>query len=433
MSRQRTLKQWFRLAIFLATMALWAAPGRAQIPVLGGMLDPAIDEPGKPFSYFWHPTDVIGVLYAPVASEVTPEGYLNTGFGELMFFAGNPPEPVGVRIKTLHHGYLPIVEYEFRRQGVKFAVRMFAADLGGKLQGLPVNFVDVRLENQSAEPRTAFFSSAYRFSPPLYCLGGGRADFRFNQRFDLIPKQYAEGQTQFNANWQYSFGPGAVIRDGRLLYTFPRTPEPEQFSLSVADKGFQLYRYFTGEVVGNRDPKHVSSYDTPMGVVTYRVPLPPRESRTLAFKMPWPRSPPIRPRPGRCMEADPAQHFQGTVSFWENLVGRSAPLQVPGKQGAGDAAGQHGVRSAGDRQDRRQVHHQREQVPVPRLFRRLRSLAHAGRLRLHGTRRRSPARPSSTPSPISSPTAASIKRARAAVPITSSWASTSGASAGTIS
>ena len=56
---------------------------------------------------------------------------------------------------------------------------MFAADLGGKLAGLPVNFVDVRLENQSAEPRTAFFSSAYRYSPPVYRLGGGRADFRF--------------------------------------------------------------------------------------------------------------------------------------------------------------------------------------------------------------------------------------------------------------
>ena len=64
------------LTALLAAAGLWATPGRAQIPVLGGMLDPAIDEPGKPFSYFWHPTDVIGTLDAPVASEVTPEGYL---------------------------------------------------------------------------------------------------------------------------------------------------------------------------------------------------------------------------------------------------------------------------------------------------------------------------------------------------------------------
>jgi hypothetical protein len=60
----------------------------------GGMLDPAIDSPGEPFSYFWHPNDTIGTLFAPVATEITPEGYLYTGFGELMFFVGNPPEPV---------------------------------------------------------------------------------------------------------------------------------------------------------------------------------------------------------------------------------------------------------------------------------------------------------------------------------------------------
>ena len=87
-------KRWFLRAVMAATIALWTAPGQAQIPVLGGMLDPAIDEPGKPFSYFWHPTDVIGALYDPVASEVTPEGYVYTGFGELMFFVGIPPEPV---------------------------------------------------------------------------------------------------------------------------------------------------------------------------------------------------------------------------------------------------------------------------------------------------------------------------------------------------
>ena len=64
MSAPRTLWRSLLLTTFLALAALWTTPVRAQIPVLGGMLDPAIDEPGKPFSYFWHPTDVIGTLYA---------------------------------------------------------------------------------------------------------------------------------------------------------------------------------------------------------------------------------------------------------------------------------------------------------------------------------------------------------------------------------
>jgi len=315
-------------AALLVAIALWAAPSQAQIPVLGGMLDPAIDEPGKPFSYFWHPTDVIGALYDPVASEVTPEGYLYTGFGELMFFVGLPPEPVNVRIKTLHKGYLPIVQYEFCRHDVKYAISMFAADLGGKLQGLPVNFVEVRLENNAAEQRAAIFSSAYRYSPPINGLDNQPA-YRFGQNTGLIAKNYVEGQMPFNPNWQYSFGPGAVLRDGRLLYTFPLTPEPEQFSLSLGDKGFQLYRFFTGDVVGNRDPKHVSSYDTPMGVVTYRITLPPKESRRLAFKMPLAPLPADSAEAKQVMEADFAQHFERTVSFWEGLVGKRAPLRFP--------------------------------------------------------------------------------------------------------
>ena len=155
----KMLKHWSLLVALSATVAIWPAASQGQIPILGGMLDPTIDEPGKPFSYFWHPTDVIGALYDPVASEVTPEGYLYTGFGELMFFVGNPPEPVNVRIKTLHKGYLPIVQYDFCRHDVKYALTMFAADLGGKLQGLPVNFVEVRLENNAP-------SSARPFSAP---------------------------------------------------------------------------------------------------------------------------------------------------------------------------------------------------------------------------------------------------------------------------
>jgi len=52
-----------------------------------GMHNPdLIDPPDKPFSYFANPNDILGAFGAPVASEITPEGYVFTGFGELMFF-----------------------------------------------------------------------------------------------------------------------------------------------------------------------------------------------------------------------------------------------------------------------------------------------------------------------------------------------------------
>lgn len=66
------------LAVCLCCLQ-FAVPVTAQMR--GGMLSPDIDTPGKPFSYFWQPTDVIGSLFGRVATEITPEGYLYTGFG----------------------------------------------------------------------------------------------------------------------------------------------------------------------------------------------------------------------------------------------------------------------------------------------------------------------------------------------------------------
>ena len=70
------------------------------------MLDPAIDRDDEPFSYFSQPTDVIGVMDARAGTLVSPEGYFYTGFGELMFFTGDPPVPLHQRVKTLYDGYL---------------------------------------------------------------------------------------------------------------------------------------------------------------------------------------------------------------------------------------------------------------------------------------------------------------------------------------
>jgi len=323
-----------RLTVFLAATFLWlccwegVVPVQAQVQRSGGMLDPNIDMPDEPFSYFWHPTDVIGALYAPAATEVTPEGYLYTGFGELMFFVGNPPEAVNQRIKTLYKGYLPIVQYHLRREGVNYKFQMFAADLGGRLTGLPVNFVRVELENESGEDRTAFLSSAYRFSPPVSGLAG-LPDYRFGPRLDLIPKEYTDGQTVFNPKWEYSLDHNALVRDGRILYLFSENPEPDQRFLSLGDNGLRIYRYFTGQLYGDPRPKYTLDPRTPMGVVMYRVVLKPAQSQSLVFKMPIVPIPANSGEARRVSEADYPTHFRSTVSSWQALVSKSSPLRFP--------------------------------------------------------------------------------------------------------
>ncbi len=309
----------------LILFGLFSNPLFAQIT--GGMLSPAIDPPGQPFSYFWRPNDVLGTLYAPVATEVTPEGYLYTGFGELMFFTGNPPVAVDQRIRTLRKGYLPVVQYEVRRDGVLYSFQMFAANLGGEQPQLPVNMVIVRLRNETAEQRAAFLSSAWRFSAPVNKMGG-LADYRFRQRLDLIPKELVEGQAAFNPAWKYAYEQDAVVRDGRALYFYPTDPQPFQASLALADSGLRMVRYFTGEVGGNPEPNYTLNPHTPMGVVSYRVILKPGESKDLPFKVPTVPLPVSSPERKRISETDAGQALQATAKFWQDLLA-NPPLLLP--------------------------------------------------------------------------------------------------------
>ncbi|MCR4415002.1 MAG: hypothetical protein NUV77_21495, partial [Thermoguttaceae bacterium] len=319
-----TVRSW---AAGIVVMLLLAGAASADWDY-GGMLDPAIDTPGEPFSYFWHPTDVIGTLYAPVASEVTPEGYVYTGFGELMFFTGNPPEPVNVRIKTLERGCLPIVRYHLLRDGVRYEFTLFAADLGGPLAGLPVNFVRVELVNESGQPRAAFLSSAYRFSAPI-TNQYGIPDYRFGQRFDLIPKALVDGQTSHNPAWVYSFTKNSVVRGGRMLYQFPTNPRPQLAALIEHGIGLQALRYFSGVVEEHGPPRVPHRPETPVGLVMYRVPLGPGECRELVFKMPLAPLPKDSAEASLVDAADWASHWRRTASAWNELVVKPAPLVFP--------------------------------------------------------------------------------------------------------
>src|ERR1039458_715151 len=111
------------------------------------MVSPSIDQPGQPFSYFSKPTDEIGVMGAEAATEITPEGYLRTGFGELMFFAGPELEPTSVRTRTVEQGNLPIVHYEFARDGIVYSFTLFAATFNESESGPLVNFIRVEMKN----------------------------------------------------------------------------------------------------------------------------------------------------------------------------------------------------------------------------------------------------------------------------------------------
>lgn len=248
------------------------------------MVSPSIDRPGQPFSYFSKPTGEIGVMDAEGATEVTPEGYLRTGFGELMFFAGPQMQPTSVRIRTLEDGRLPIVHYQFEQDGIVYRFTMFAARLTGKSAGSAVespivNFIRVEMKNAETQPDRSVFAAGIRYDGPN-TTGDPHGDNRFTRPVEgKYPGDYRQIGEAFSPGWKNHFDGTHFFRDQRVLYTFPAGYAARDMVLREDTSRIQP-----------RDltlPARLNATETtPVGIVTYSRVLQPGESWTLDFKMP---------------------------------------------------------------------------------------------------------------------------------------------------
>ncbi|MDR3762902.1 MAG: hypothetical protein P4M01_02270 [Acidobacteriota bacterium] len=302
--------------------ALLLAAGMAPATLAAQMVSPLIDRSGEPFSYFSRPTDVIGVMDAPAATLVGPEGFFYTGYGELMLFAGNPAEPLNQRVKTLEKGYLPVIDYSTQRDGFVYRVKAFTASLDGRPEGTLVNFIRVSVRNLRSDPRTAWLGTAMRYqgevnSPDLNVV----PDNRFPRPAEPEHKGgYRQLGEKFNPDWVYGFDGQAFVRDGRAMYFFPASPAPA--------------RHLTMKE-GYDEPSNLAPHKlgilstTPAGFVQYRLTLRGNEEVTLDFKMPVV---PVKiDAPERkAIEAAPfdAMHAQ-VVEGWEQILNAGMEIHVP--------------------------------------------------------------------------------------------------------
>jgi hypothetical protein len=303
-------------ALASACSLLFAASARSQ------MVSPSIDRPGEPFSYFSHPTDEIGMMDAEAATEITPEGYLRTGFGELMFFAGPELEPTSVRIRTLEQGKLPIVHYQFERDGLVYYFSMFTATQSiqnGEPVGPSVNFIRVTIKNETTQPTRAILATGIRYDAPNN-TGAAHGDNRFDRpREAKAPGKYRQLGEQFSPDWVYSFSDSGFLRDGRLLYTFPAGSSARSFTLH----GFYNYPQDIG-----KPSKLAAGPTVPVGIVTFSQILAPGSERVLDFKMPA-----VPTSDAAEMEALAKARFDAAkasiVDFWNGMLAQGMQVTLP--------------------------------------------------------------------------------------------------------
>ena len=251
------------LALFTAALGM-AGPLQAR-----QMASPLLDRPGRPFTWAAYPTDEIGIADARAATEITPSGYLYTGYGELMFMAGHPERPVQQRLRTLEDGYLPIVHYHFHDGSIRYSVTLFSWALNPqKPYRNAINFIRVRAFNEGTKPAICHFAVAFPYT------GGqpvGSHRFRRPAGPDQ-PGNYVQYGVPFNKQWVYGFNNGCAIRAGDVVYTFPTGPKPRL--------------YLTPQVIYIHSVIVPAQPNTPVLMARYVINLPSGRQTELDFKMP---------------------------------------------------------------------------------------------------------------------------------------------------
>lgn len=285
------------------------------------MVSPSIDRPDQPFSYFSRPTDEIGMMDAETATEITPEGYLRTGYGELIFFAGPELEPTNVRIRTLEEGRLPIIHYEFERDSVTYRFTLFAATLDGKPEGTLVNFIRIAMKNESRQPSRAIVATGIRYDAPNN-TGDQNGDNRFVRPVaGNFPGDYRQLGEPFSNLWVYSFDGNRFLRDGRLLYAFPAGYSSRSFTLHDA------YDFSHPQDVSKPTRLDVG-LNAPEGVATYSRLLKPGEESVLEFKMPVVPTADLATMTTIDQAAFDTAKAQVTA-FWDGILDQGMQISLP--------------------------------------------------------------------------------------------------------
>ena len=291
------------------------------------MVDPAIDDDREPFSYASRSTDQLSVVHAPSGAEITPEGDLYTGFGEMDFFVGVDRVAVQQRVRTLKDGYLPVFSYAVDHDGLSYTFTFFASPVEPArdptsteiTDEIIVNFVRVTVVNPGPAPRRGYLTTAWRYQGEQ-TTSFATGDDRFRRP---IPSEGVGGFHQpgepFHPDSRYSVQQNAMLRDGKVIYLFPTEPEPQLSG---------TYR----EYYNRRTPVDVAATvlpTTPMATAEYELTLAAHARRTLDFKVPLLPATPGTAAYDAVARANFDEREQALESFWQPIFARGVEITTP--------------------------------------------------------------------------------------------------------
>ena len=261
----------------------------------------------RPYGFLATPTDQLAVPGHVAGFEVTPEGFLYGGYGELVFRAG--PKLVGLRapVRTLEGGRYPVLRYGQRFGGARYDLDVFASIVAGQ----PVAFARVTLRNTSARPLRARWAVGVRYSGGALKANGVRR-FRFPR--PVAPERpglITQPGIAFALGWDYGFGAGTLVRDGQVLATVGDAPAGTAIELQ------------------QREGAGAVAPSTTFGLVEYAMPLAPGQRRVLDFRMPSAPVPDGSPEAAALRGASHVAHRTELLRTWRATFDRAMALDLP--------------------------------------------------------------------------------------------------------
>ena len=294
-------------------LSFCAANLYSQVPTQ--MVNPDIDQQPGPFSYYSQSVDEIGVMGAPLATEITPSASLYTGYGELVFLTGPMMTPFKPRIRTLEKGYLPIVHTSHTQDGIEYRFTFFTAKLDDDTL---VNFARVVEKNVTSVPTRAVLTAGTRYQNDTK-NGTGMGEHRFRRPVaPTDPSDYRQMGVEFNPNWVYNFSDHAFFRSGLAFYLFADKPDqkmltPKQFYNNPIDNTPRSLHIFPTSLVG---------------MVSYNSILAPGAERTITLRMPVI---PVAegPETEKILNASYEDELASTINTWEAILNAGMRIDVP--------------------------------------------------------------------------------------------------------
>ncbi len=273
--------------------------------------DPKIDEEEEIFSFFARPNMQLGLPGEEYATRVNYDGQLDTaigknGGGKFQFYIGNPPEPVKKRIWTLTDGYLPEINYKIERDNVSYYFRAFQYWIEFNNNKIPVNFVQVDIENQSKKSKKI----------SLYC---GMLFSEFTH------KVVSMKQPKFNKKWCYRFDEiNGAYRDNKLIYIPHYGQKPDGFYAKLdSSKKVDYNGEFCGKTLKVKKT-------TPILIQEFTREIPAQGKISLFFKVPhYPILNTKKDLIYKIMNADVEEYREKFKNFWNEILSKCTYIEVP--------------------------------------------------------------------------------------------------------